>query len=150
MAFNIYVYGAAALAALGGIYIITDQGKTITNLNKDKGALTEQISSLQGQLKILGTERDRISNEMASFKDKQAEIEVRYITKKVPVYKEIVKTVPEQVVTVESNKDFNEALNGISSSAIAFYSLRSGPKAPEGVPTTISSGPAGQACPPKP
>lgn len=112
--------GAAAAAASALIFF---QNTEIANLKEVRTLLQKEISDLEGQLKESIAEKIRTGKELEEYRNKKAEIEIRYLTKEVPVFREIVKTVPPATVETTAKEEINEAYRNITNRAIDF-SLR--------------------------
>ncbi len=115
------IVGALAMLAAGTyIYI---QNMTIDGLKAEKVLHLEKINSLEGQVSLELVERNRLTTELKDYQDRKAEIEVRYITKPVTVYREIIKTETPEVVETMAKRELNEIFTNVTANAVDF-SLR--------------------------
>ena len=113
------VLGAVALT-LSTAGFIAYQGMQITGLQNERVLLLEKVENLEGAVTLGLTERVRLTKEIKDYQNRKAEIEIRYITKPVTVFKEIIKEVPAEVVTTKANEETNALFDAINSSALSF------------------------------
>ena len=92
----------------------------ITGLQNERVLLLEKVENLEGAVTLGLTERVRLTKEIKDYQNRKAEIEIRYITKPVTVFKEIIKEVPAEVVTTKANEETNALFDAINSSALSF------------------------------
>lgn len=120
---NIYgVLGVIAVVVLGG-GVIAYQHNEVTGLKTERDLQKEKIVDLEAKVALGTKERIRLDGELQNYQNRKAEIEVRYIKTPVTVYKEIVKTVPAEIVLEQANKETNALFDSINTAAIDF-SLR--------------------------
>lgn len=112
--------GAAILAASATIYF---QHQEIVSLKDVQVLNKEKISQLESKITLGIKEKTRLDATIEEYKKQKAEVEVKYITKKVPVFREIVKVETPQAVDTIAKKELNEVYSSISNGATDF-SLR--------------------------
>lgn len=126
MANNIWSILGAVVITLGGAGYIAYQNTQIQGLQNEKVLLVEKVQKLEATINLIAKERVRLSSELKDYQNRKAEIEIKYITKPVTVFKDRIKTVPPETVSTEANKELNALFDNINSSAITF-SLRNPP-----------------------
>ena len=111
---------AAVAAAAGTIYF---QHNQITSLKQTNVLLNEKTVELEAKIALGVKERIRLNASLQELAQKKAEVEVRYITKPVTVFRDIIKTETPEVVEATAEKEVNEVFTNISTNATN-YSLR--------------------------
>lgn len=111
---------AAVAAAAGTIYF---QHNQITSLKQTNALLNEKTVELEAKIALGVQERIRLNASLQELAQKKAEVEVRYITKPVTVFRDIIKTETPEVVEATAEKEVNEVFTNISTNATN-YSLR--------------------------
>jgi hypothetical protein len=111
---------AAVAAAAGTIYF---QHNQITSLKQTNVLLNEKTVELEAKIALGVQERIRLNASLQELAQKKAEVEVRYITKPVTVFRDIIKTETPEVVEATAEKEVNEVFTNISTNATN-YSLR--------------------------
>lgn len=111
---------AAVAAAAGTIYF---QHNQITSLKQTNTLLNEKTVELEAKVALGVNERIRLNASLQELAQKKAEVEVRYITKPVTVFRDIIKTETPEVVEATAEKEVNEVFTNISTNATN-YSLR--------------------------
>lgn len=111
---------AAVAAAAGTIYF---QHNQITSLKQTNTLLNEKTVELEAKIALGVQERIRLNASLQELAQKKAEVEVRYITKPVTVFRDIIKTETPEVVEATAEKEVNEVFTNISTNATN-YSLR--------------------------
>lgn len=123
---NLYAVLAGAIVVLGAGGFMAYQANELTGLKNEKVLLLEKVGKLESQIELSVKERVRLSAELKDYQNRKAEIEVKYITKPVTVFREVIKTVPPETVSTQANEETNALLDAINSSAVNF-SLRNNP-----------------------
>lgn len=111
---------AAAAAAAGTIYF---QQNEITALKKSNMLLEQKTIEQAAKLDLALRERTKLNTELEELAKKKAEVEIKYITRPVTVYRDIIKTESPDVIEATVNKEINEIFNAITTNAVN-YSLR--------------------------
>lgn len=111
---------AAAAAAAGTIYF---QQNEITALKKSNMLLEQKTIEQAAKLDLALRERTKLNTELEELAKKKAEVEIKYITRPVTVYRNIIKTETPEVIEATVNKEINEILDAITTNAVN-YSLR--------------------------
>jgi chromosome segregation ATPase len=121
MKFNEILIGALILGCATGF--IAFQNSQINDLKNQKTNYEKQISELQSRQTLQLSEAKRLNDKITEYKNKKAEIEVRYVTKPVTKYVEVVKETPPKVVESMAKEELNEIFSGVTNDATDF-SLR--------------------------
>lgn len=116
------IYGILALAASIGIGggVIYFQNTQIEGFKTENVLQNQKITDLEAQVALGTNEKDRLDGELKAYQQRKAEIEVRYIKTPVTVYKNIIKTVPAEIVSERANEETNALFNAINTAAINF------------------------------
>lgn len=120
---NIWVWLASLAAAAAAAGIIYFQHNEINSLKQTNTLLNEKTAELEAKITLGVNERIRLNASLQELAQKKAEVEVRYITKPVTVFRDIIKTETPEVVEATAEKEVNEVFTNISTNATN-YSLR--------------------------
>lgn len=98
------------------------------NLDKTISTQKELIESQKEKIKELNAqivfEKKNLEEQADKLKEYESRVqEVKTVTKPVVVYREIVKTLPKEVIVETANEDTNETITSIVNSANSFVGM---------------------------
>jgi division protein CdvB (Snf7/Vps24/ESCRT-III family) len=98
------------------------------NLDKTISTQKELIESQKAKIKELNAqivfEKKNLEEQADKLKEYESRVqEVKTVTKPVVVYREIVKTLPKEVIVETANEDTNETITSIVNSANSFVGM---------------------------
>jgi|688.fasta_scaffold407426_4 hypothetical protein len=115
-----YLIAALATTLVSGSFFIAYQNQVIKRKETELLELTSRILKYERTLTLREKEIKRLNKSFDNYQKMETQIETKYITKKVPVFTEVVKEVPAEIVVTMANEESNEILADIRFNAVGW------------------------------